>query len=121
MKSFLFLILAASFLWAASDSTYDTAVTTISWKGQPNQISVDKKGNTTAWLPSEILATLPYDSANGITWNTQGANNIWRDSLQNLDTIVFSAKKVPADTVLAYYLTEMKKYLKQQSKTKRVK
>jgi hypothetical protein len=119
MKSLLFLVLAVSFLWAASDSTYDTAITTINWKNQPPTITLDKKGNITASFSSQILEMLLTDSINGITWNIKGATNIWCDSLQRLDSIP-KAKYSLVDIRDSLFI-HTRKYFKQQTKTKRVK
>jgi hypothetical protein len=119
MKTLLaILFFAVSLCFADSDSTSDTTIMAISWKNQPSQFIVAKNGDMTALLPPQIMAILPLDSLHGIRFNTQGAMNIWSDSLQLLDTIVFSSKKQPADTVFAYYQNEFKKYLKHLAKTK---
>ena len=120
MKSLLFLVLAASFLWAASDTLYDTSVATINLKNQPNSITVDKKGNATANLPANIMTMLPLDSVNGIMLNIQGAFNIWTDSAQLVDTIKLPSKNMPADSIFAYWQKEFKQYLKKLLKTKHV-
>ena len=120
MKSLHFLILAASVIWAASDTLWDSTMTLIDLKNQPNSITVDKHGNATANLPANIMTMLPLDSVNGIMLNIQGAFNIWTDSAQLVDTIKFSSKSVPADTVFAYWQKEFKQYLKKLLKTKHV-
>ena len=107
MKPFILLICLTSFLWAASDTLYDTSVTTVSWAKQPMYFSLDwKTGNAIPVWSSQVNSVLMS--------NGPGTMPIWTDSLQHID----SAYGQPMDTLINAVFTHCKKWAKKLAKTK---
>jgi hypothetical protein len=114
MKSLLFILTFAGFIWAANDSTttYDT-VYTLNWKRCVMGFQFDTGSkNVTIVVPPDYMPWLSLDTANGITMNIYGANNIWKKAKQLTDSIgTYSAKDL-FDSLRVH----AGKYLKKQTK-----
>ena len=118
MKPLLFVLALAGFLFAASDTLYDTVYVSLDWHAQPSALALDwKTGNLTATLSNPIMQALPYDSTHGILFNAGGANNIWYDSTQRADSLKFPQKNVCCADLRDSLWQHCKKYFKKQVKT----
>lgn len=117
-QAFLVILAVAACVMAASDTLYDTIYIQLKWNQQPSALALDwLTGNLTATLSNPIMQALPYDSLNKIHFNTLAANNIMPDSVQLADTLTFTQKKVPLDTVIQRGFIEVRKYFKKLVRT----
>jgi hypothetical protein len=114
MRPLLFVFAFVGFAFADSDTLPDTTYSKLIFKGQPTSFTRDSAGNLTAQFSDPIMKALPYDTAHGIGLNIQGANNIWRDSLQRLDTIKFPSKTVTSADIRDSLFQHCKKWGKKQ-------
>ena len=85
MKSLLFILFLAGFLFAAPDSIY-THQDTIRWNKVITGLAKTPNGNITFQVDPMLVLYLQPDTANGILFNVAGVNLIWKRSDQGADS-----------------------------------
>ena len=113
-QAFLVILAVAACVMAAQDSSstyYDTV--NINWKRSVKSITRDTASeNVTLGMSPNSMQYLQYDTANGILYNTMGANNIWNKKKQLNDSAMGKSMLDLIDTVF----THAGKHCKKQAK-----
>jgi hypothetical protein len=87
MKSLLFILFLAGFLFAAQDSIY-THQDTIRWNKVITGLVKTPNGNITFQVDPMLFPYLQPDTANGILFNAAGVNLIWKRKDQGDDSLL---------------------------------